>query len=70
VSVESTYDEARRLLANLETMPRAYLVTSLTVTAGEAVGQFSTTIIGDMFVMPIAAVDDELSMAAVADSSN
>ena len=70
VSVESTYDEARRLLANLETMPRAYLVTSLTVTEGEAAGQFSTTIIGDMFVMPMAAVDDQLSMAPVADSSN
>jgi hypothetical protein len=70
VSVESTYDEARRLLANLETMPRAYLVTSLTVTEGEAAGQFSTTIIGNMFVMPMAGADDDLSMAPVADSSN
>lgn len=70
VSVESTYDEARQLLANLETMPRAYLVTSLTVTAGEGPGQFSTTIVGDMFVMPVAAVPDAPSMAAAADSSD
>jgi hypothetical protein len=70
VSVESTYDEARQLLANLESMPRAYLVTSLTVTADEAAGQFSTTITGDMFVMPLAAVPDVPATAPVADGSN
>lgn len=53
VSVDSTYDQTRILLANLEQMPRAYLVTSLTVTAVEG-AEFSTTITGDMFVMPAA----------------
>jgi hypothetical protein len=70
VSVESTYEEARQLLANLEAMPRAYLVTSLTVTEGERVGQFSTTVIGNMFVMPLAAVPDVVARAPVADSSD
>ena len=57
VSVDSTYDQARMLLANLEQMPRAYLVTSLTVTAVEG-AEFSTTITGDMFVMPVAEDPD------------
>jgi hypothetical protein len=70
VSVDSTYEEARQLLANLEAMPRAYLVTSLTVTEGERVGQFSTTVIGNMFVMPLAAVPDVVARAPVADSSD
>jgi hypothetical protein len=54
VSVEATYDETRRLLANLEHMPRAFLISSLTVAAGADTGLFSTTISGDMFVMPPA----------------
>lgn len=63
VSVEGTYDQTRRLLANLEQMSRAYLVTSLTVTAGAAdatldpgavTDQFATTITGQMYVMPLA----------------
>lgn len=70
VSVEATYDQTRQLLANLETMPRAYLVTSLSVSAGEDNGQFSTTILGDMFVMPVAAVPDVVAAEPVADSSS
>jgi hypothetical protein len=69
VSVESTYDQARQLLANLEKMPRAYLVTSLTVTAIEGSQQFSTTIVGDMFVMPVAAMPDAAVLEPVADTS-
>jgi hypothetical protein len=58
--VVGTYDETRLLLGNLEQMPRAYLVTSLTVTAsstdetGDATGEFTTTILGEMYVMPLA----------------
>jgi Tfp pilus assembly protein PilO len=61
VAVVGTYEETRLLLGNLEQMPRAYLVTSLTVTAsstdetGAATGgEFTTTILGEMFVMPLA----------------
>jgi Tfp pilus assembly protein PilO len=60
VAVVGTYDETRLLLGNLEQMPRAYLVTSLTVTAsstdetGVATGEFTTTILGEMYVMPLA----------------
>jgi hypothetical protein len=68
VSVDSTYDEAWQLLVHLEEMPRAYLVTSLTVTASEGSGQFSTTISGDMFVMPVAAVPDVAATAPVANT--
>jgi len=40
------------------------------VTEGERVGQFSTTVIGNMFVMPLAAVPDVVARAPVADSSD
>ena len=69
VSVESTYDQTRLLLANLEQMPRAYLVTSLTVTAAEG-AEFSTTITGDMFVMPVAKDRDLEALATVSDSTS
>lgn len=69
VSVNSTYDQTRMLLANLEQMPRAYLVTSLTVTAAEGAG-FSTTIIGDMFVMPVAEDRGLDALAPVSDSTS
>lgn len=68
VSVESTYDQTRMLLANLEQMPRAYLVSSLTVTAVEGAG-FSTTITGDMFVMPVADDPGVDTLAPVSDST-
>lgn len=69
VSIESTYDETRILLANLEQMPRAYLVTSLTVTAAEGAG-FTTTIVGDMFVMPVAEDRGLDTLAPVSDSTS
>jgi Tfp pilus assembly protein PilO len=55
VSVAGTYDETQRLLANLEHMPRAYLVTSVTLASDGDAG-YTTTISGEMFVMP--PVDD------------
>ncbi len=52
VAVTGTYDETQRLLENLEHMPRAYLVTSVALASGSEGGDFTTTITGDMFVMP------------------
>lgn len=52
VAVTGTYDETQRLLENLEHMPRAYLVTSVSLASGSEGGDFTTTITGDMFVMP------------------
>lgn len=54
VSVEGTYDQTRQMLDNLEQMPRAYLVTDVTLSAGTEAA-FTTTVTGDMFVMPPAA---------------
>lgn len=58
LSVEGSYAETATLLANLETMPRAYLVTSVTVSGATDSGGFVTTIVGDMFVMPPAPEPD------------
>ena len=55
VSVEGDYAATEELLENLENMPRAYLVNSVTLAAGTSGGSFTTTITGDMFVMPPAA---------------
>jgi Tfp pilus assembly protein PilO len=52
VAVTGTYDQTQLLLANLENMPRAYLVTSVSLTAEADSDLFTTTITGDMFVMP------------------
>ena len=52
VTVEGSYDETRRLLANLEQMPRAYLVTTVALTGDPTTGTYTTTVTGDMFVMP------------------
>ena len=52
VSVTGTYEETRQLLVNLEHMDRAYLVTSVTLAGDATAGTFTTTITGDMFVMP------------------
>jgi hypothetical protein len=55
VSVTGTYDETERLLQNLEHMPRAYLMTSVSLAGGgdgTTTGEFTTTITGEMFVMP------------------
>lgn len=54
VSVEGTYDETQRLLENFEQMPRAYLITTVTLAAGAGNSIFTTTVTGDMFVMPPA----------------
>lgn len=54
VAVTGTYDQTQHLLENLENMPRAFLVTSVSLSgSGEAAtGAFTTTIAGNMFVMP------------------
>ncbi len=52
VSVTGTYDQTQQLLVNLENMKRAYLVTSVSLAGDATAGAFTTTITGDMFVMP------------------
>lgn len=52
VVVEGSYDETQRLLENLEQMPRAFLINSVSLTGGITDGAFTTTVTGDMFVMP------------------
>lgn len=52
VSVEGSYEQTRELLANLEQIPRAYLVTGITLGAAADSNRFTTSITGDMFVMP------------------
>jgi Tfp pilus assembly protein PilO len=65
VSVSGTYDQTLRLLANLEQMPRAYLVGSVTLAGDAATGAYTTTIDGDMFVMPpVADPGDTVNLAA------
>lgn len=52
VSVQGSYAETQRLLANLEQIPRAFLITSVSLSAGQTESDFTTTITGDMFVIP------------------
>lgn len=52
VTVTGTYDETQQLLERLEQMPRAYLVTAVTLAVDSSSGSFVTTVTGDMFVMP------------------
>jgi Tfp pilus assembly protein PilO len=54
LTVEGSYEKVLRLTKNLERMPRAYLITGLTLGAGTTPGTFSATISGQMFVMPPA----------------
>jgi len=54
MTIEGSYQQMPQLIANLERMPRAYLITSLSLSAGTTPGTFSTAITGDMFVMPPA----------------
>lgn len=63
VSIQATYDQTWQLLENLERIPRAYLVTSISMNTGGDTDAYVTTVTGDMFVMP-PAVDP-----ATADSS-
>jgi Tfp pilus assembly protein PilO len=52
VSVAGSYDQTQQLLVNLENMDRAYLVTSVSLAGDAESGVFTTTITGEMFVMP------------------
>jgi Tfp pilus assembly protein PilO len=52
VSVTGSYDQTRQLLVNLEHMKRAYLVASVALAGDAESGEYTTTITGDMFVMP------------------
>ena len=54
VSVTGTYDQTQQLLKKLEHMPRAYLIGSVSLSGGEGAtgGAYTTTITGQMFVMP------------------
>jgi hypothetical protein len=58
ISVEGSYLATRRLLSNLEEIPRAFAVSGLTVGAGATPSAYTATITGNMFVMP-PAVDPE-----------
>jgi Tfp pilus assembly protein PilO len=50
VSITGGYDQTEQLLENLEQMPRAYLITGVTLGGGD--GGYTTTVTGEMFVMP------------------
>jgi len=52
VSVTGTYDQTQQLLSNLEQMQRAYLITAITLSGDATTGAYTTTVSGDMFVMP------------------
>ncbi|MCW2773503.1 MAG: hypothetical protein JWN91_1829 [Nocardioides sp.] len=52
VAVTGTYAQTESLLENLENMPRAYLITTVSLTGDGVDGAYTTTITGDMFVMP------------------
>lgn len=54
VSIQATYDQTWQLLENLERIPRAYLVTSITMSTGGESDAYVTTVTGEMFVMPPA----------------
>ncbi|MET1038636.1 MAG: hypothetical protein ABW075_10190 [Aeromicrobium sp.] len=51
ISIEGSFEQTLQLLDNLEQMERAYLVTSVSLSGGAEDG-FTTTLVGDMFVMP------------------
>ena len=54
VTVQGDFDQIQRLAENLEALPRAYLVSSLTLGTGADAGIYIATITGQMFVMPAA----------------
>jgi hypothetical protein len=59
VSVEADYDQARRLLEQLERMDRSFLLQSVTVTADEGGGSFLVSATGSTFVAaPLVAPTD------------
>ena len=53
-----SYDQTQRLLENLEHMHRAYLVRAAPFSGDPETGTYTTTVGGDMFVMP-PVVDPE-----------
>lgn len=63
LSVEGSYAETTELLANLERMPRAYLVTSVSLGAGTGPDSYLTTVTGDMFVVPTIDPPGDLDAA-------
>lgn len=63
VSVEGSYAQTERLLENLERMPRAYLINSVTLGGGATEGAYTTTVVGDMFVMPPVADPGDVAPA-------
>jgi Tfp pilus assembly protein PilO len=67
VSITGTYEQTRQLLENLEHMPRAYLITSVTLGGGDT-DSYTTTIAGEMFVMPpIEAPAKTVNLSATTD---
>ena len=54
VSVEGDFAATQHLLRNLEELPRAYLVSAVTMSGGADTGAFTTSVTGTMFVMPPA----------------
>lgn len=66
VSVEGDFAATQDLLENLEQMPRAYLISSITMGTGSTPGFYTTTITGSMFVMPPAPDPADVTDAAVA----
>lgn len=56
MDVDGTEEQIRRLVANLEQLPRAFQVTTVSISntaaTGEAPASTTATVTGDMFVMP------------------
>lgn len=71
VTVAGTYDQTQQLLVNLEHMPRAYLITSVSLAGDATSGRFTTTITGDMFVMPpVPDPGKTVEVASTTDTTN
>ena len=69
LTVTGDYTATQDLLTNLEDIPRAFLIDSVTLTTGEVTPgelgiSFTTTITGDMFVMPPAPDPADAPLAA------
>ncbi|GAA4380340.1 hypothetical protein [Nocardioides caricicola] len=65
VSITGSYDQTQRLLENLEQMPRAFLVRTVSLAGDPTTGIYTTTVGGDMFVMPpVADPGRSLNLAA------
>lgn len=65
ISIEGSYKQTQQLLENLEQMGRAYLITSVSMNGGE--DGFTTTLTGDMFVMPPLIDPDDVEQGAAGD---